>query len=43
MVGQFPNPAGFHSIPDAKLFVYEERPDEVAGLVAGVVGHRAPS
>jgi pimeloyl-ACP methyl ester carboxylesterase len=30
MVSQFPKPAGFYEIPRAKLFVYEERPDEVA-------------
>jgi len=40
MVGQFPNPAGFHSIRDAKLFVYAERPEEVARLVGGFVGRR---
>ena len=33
MVGQFPNVAGFHSVRNAKLFVYEERPEEVAGLI----------
>jgi haloalkane dehalogenase len=35
MVPQFPNVAGFHSIPDAKLFFYEERPAEVARLIDG--------
>lgn len=34
MVGQFPNVAGFHVVRDAKLFLYEERPEEVAGLIA---------
>jgi haloalkane dehalogenase len=34
MIRQFPNAAGFHELPDAKLFVYEERPDEVAALFA---------
>jgi len=33
MVGQFPNVAGFHSVRDAKLFFYEEQPEEVAALV----------
>jgi len=33
MIGQFPNVAGFHSVRDAKLFVYEEHPEEVAGLI----------
>lgn len=33
MVAQFPNAAGFHAIPDAKLFVHEEHPREVAILV----------
>jgi pimeloyl-ACP methyl ester carboxylesterase len=33
MVAQFPNVAGFHSVSDAKLFFYEEQPDEVAALV----------
>jgi len=33
MVPQFANPAGFHPVPDAKLFVYEERPRQVADLV----------
>ena len=34
MIRQFPDAAGFHELPDAKLFVYEERPDEVAALLA---------
>ena len=33
MVGQFPRPAGFHTLPNAKLFFYEEYPREVAGLI----------
>jgi pimeloyl-ACP methyl ester carboxylesterase len=33
MVPQFPNVAGFHSIRNAKLFVYEEQPEEVAGII----------
>ena len=33
MVGQFPNVAGFYSLRDAKLFFYEEQPEEVAALV----------
>lgn len=35
MVGQFPNVAGFHALENAKLFVYEEQPQEVAGLIEG--------
>jgi haloalkane dehalogenase len=34
MVSQFPNVIGFHEVGDAKLFVYEEHPEEVAKLVA---------
>ena len=33
MVTQFPNVAGFHTIANAKLFVYEEHPEEVARLI----------
>ena len=33
MTAQFPNVAGFQSIRDAKLFLHEEHPDEVAGLI----------
>jgi pimeloyl-ACP methyl ester carboxylesterase len=33
MVRQFPNVTGFHSIAKAKLFVYEEQPQEVARLI----------
>jgi pimeloyl-ACP methyl ester carboxylesterase len=35
MLSQFPNVAGFHSIPRAKLFFYEEHPHEVAGIIEG--------
>jgi haloalkane dehalogenase len=33
MASQFPNVAGFHSIQNAKLFVHEEHPAHVAGLI----------
>jgi pimeloyl-ACP methyl ester carboxylesterase len=33
MLGQFPDVAGFHAVRNAKLFVYEEHPEEVAGLI----------
>jgi pimeloyl-ACP methyl ester carboxylesterase len=33
MIGQFPKVAGFHTIPNAKLFFYEEHPLEVARLI----------
>ena len=33
MVTQFPHVAGFHSIANAKLFFYEEHPQEVAQLI----------
>lgn len=33
MVAQFPHAAGFHSIANAKLFFYEEHPQEVAALI----------
>jgi len=33
MVSQFPNVAAFHAVANAKLFVYEEHPREVAGLI----------
>jgi pimeloyl-ACP methyl ester carboxylesterase len=35
MITQFPNVAGFHAIANAKLFVYEEHPEEVARLIDG--------
>ena len=38
MVPQFPNVAGFHSVRNAKLFVYEEQPEEVAGLIEPFLG-----
>jgi len=34
MLGEFSNVAGFHAVPKAKLFVQEERPDEVAAQIA---------
>lgn len=34
MASQFPDVAGFHSIARAKLFFYEEHPQEVARLIA---------
>ena len=33
MTAQFPQVAGFHSIANAKLFFYEEHPQEVAQLI----------
>jgi len=33
MATQFPNVAGFHAVPNAKLFFYEEHPQEVARLI----------
>lgn len=33
MITQFPHVAGFHSIASAKLFFYEEHPQEVARLI----------
>jgi len=33
MVGTFPNVAGFYEVRNAKLFVYEEHPEEVARLI----------
>jgi pimeloyl-ACP methyl ester carboxylesterase len=38
MMPQFRNVAGFHTIPNAKLFVYEEHPDEVAAQIGRFVG-----
>jgi pimeloyl-ACP methyl ester carboxylesterase len=35
MVAQLPNVAGFHAIPNTRLFLHEERPAEVAGLIEG--------
>jgi pimeloyl-ACP methyl ester carboxylesterase len=34
MLPQFPNVAGFHEVARAKLFVYAEHPQEVAGYIA---------
>jgi pimeloyl-ACP methyl ester carboxylesterase len=34
MAHQFPNVAGFHAVRDAKLFLHEEHPAEVAGAIA---------
>jgi len=39
MVGQFPNVAGFHAVPQAKLFVYEEHPQTVAQLIDGFLSN----
>jgi haloalkane dehalogenase len=33
MVEQFANPAGFHEVQNAKLFGYEEQPEEVTRLI----------
>jgi len=35
MARRFPSVAGFHAVANAKLFVHEERPEEVARLIAG--------
>lgn len=35
MITQFPHVSGFHSIAKAKLFLYEEHPQEVARLIDG--------
>jgi haloalkane dehalogenase len=37
MTAQFPHVAGFHSIANAKLFFYEEHPQEVARLIEGIL------
>jgi haloalkane dehalogenase len=37
MMTQFPQVAGFHSIAKAKLFFYEEHPQEVARLIEGLL------
>lgn len=37
MIAQFPNVVGFQTIADAKLFVYEEQPEQVARLIEGFV------
>jgi pimeloyl-ACP methyl ester carboxylesterase len=44
MVAQFPNAAGFHEVQSAKLFLYEERPEEVSRLIGSFLsGARAES
>jgi haloalkane dehalogenase len=40
MANQFPDVTAFHSIGKAKLFFYEEQPQEVARLIEGFVGTR---
>jgi pimeloyl-ACP methyl ester carboxylesterase len=35
MLRQFPNAAGFHPVKQAKLFVHEEHPQEVARHIEG--------
>jgi len=37
MADQFPNVVGFHSLPNAKLFLYEEYSQAVARLIEGFV------
>lgn len=41
MLGQFPQVAGFHSIANAKLFFYEEYPQEIARLIEAFVHEAA--
>jgi pimeloyl-ACP methyl ester carboxylesterase len=41
MAGQFPNVAGFHSIANAKLFLYEEHPEEVARRIGDFLANTA--
>ena len=43
MLSQFTNVAGFHAVPDAKLFFYEEQPETRARLVDGFVAARPPA
>jgi len=38
MAEQFPNVAGFHSVPQAKLFFYEEYPQLLAGRIVEFAG-----
>ena len=40
MLTQFPNVAGFHTMANAKLFVHEEHPQEVARLIDHFVSGR---
>jgi len=42
MVSQFPKVVGFHEIWDAKLFVYEEHPEQVAKLLANFLSDAHP-
>ncbi|HME72108.1 MAG TPA: alpha/beta hydrolase [Myxococcota bacterium] len=42
MVSQFPNVFGFHEVKDAKLFVYEEHPEQVAKLLASFLSEAHP-
>ena len=37
MLPQFPQVAGFHSVANAKLFFYEEHPQQVAQLIEGLL------
>jgi len=39
MTSQFPNVAGFHSIPNGKLFIQEEFPDRLVASVAECLSH----
>ncbi len=41
MTSQFPNVAGFHSIPHGKLFIQEEFPDQLAALTMDVLSRSA--
>lgn len=41
MTSQFPNVAGFHSIPNGKLFIQEEFPDRLAALTIEALSHPA--
>jgi pimeloyl-ACP methyl ester carboxylesterase len=41
MTSQFPNVAGFRSIPNAKLFLQEEFPDRLAALAIDVLSRSA--
>jgi pimeloyl-ACP methyl ester carboxylesterase len=41
MLAQFPNVVGFHAVADAKLFFYEEHPQEVAGFIGGFLEQTA--
>jgi pimeloyl-ACP methyl ester carboxylesterase len=41
MASQLADCRGFHVIPDAKLFVHEERPEQVAGYVVPFLSDQA--